>query len=116
MPSPERKAFYNARDRCIYSAEYRAHGIQFKFTSFAQWYRELGPRPSSGHSVDRIDNNGHYAPGNMRWATKSEQGKNRRHWTTLRTQVLLLLLYDKKHFAYPRTALPCKVMLIGQNK
>lgn len=43
------------------------------FPSFLEY---LGPRPSKKHSVDRIDNNGDYAPSNVRWATKTEQARN----------------------------------------
>jgi hypothetical protein len=39
---------------------------------------ELGPCPP-GWSLDRIDNDGHYEPGNVRWATAEEQRANRRH-------------------------------------
>lgn len=39
---------------------------------------ELGPRPSEGHTLDRIDNDKGYAPGNLRWATRAEQLRNRR--------------------------------------
>lgn len=38
----------------------------------------IGPRPSPAHSLDRIDSNGHYEPGNVRWATRKEQNDNRR--------------------------------------
>lgn len=39
---------------------------------------EIGERPSPSHSLDRIDNNGNYEPGNVRWATALIQSRNRR--------------------------------------
>jgi hypothetical protein len=42
------------------------------------FYDEIGPRPSDDYSVDRINNDGDYEPGNVRWATKMEQSCNRR--------------------------------------
>ena len=38
----------------------------------------IGQRPSKSHSIDRIDCNGNYEPGNLRWATQSEQTRNSR--------------------------------------
>ena len=43
--------------------------------------RELGEKPSPGHSLDRRDNNEGYKPGNLRWATGIEQNNNRRNGT-----------------------------------
>ena len=57
---------------------YGGRGIEVRFGTFAEFLAALGPRPSSSHSVDRIDNDGHYEPGNVRWALPHEQASNKR--------------------------------------
>jgi hypothetical protein len=63
-------------------ADYGGRGIEFRFPSvraFAEWVlHNIGPRPTALHSLDRIDNERHYEPGNLRWATRSEQARNKR--------------------------------------
>jgi hypothetical protein len=45
--------------------------------SFHTFLQDMGPRPSPEYSLDRINNNGNYEPGNVRWATSLEQQVNR---------------------------------------
>ena len=46
--------------------------------SFENFLSDMGKRPSFDYTLDRIDNNGNYEPGNCKWSTQSEQNKNQR--------------------------------------
>ena len=79
---PEYKSFDHARQRCTNPNHnkffhYGGRGIEFKFNNFAEWWAVLGKKPTASHTVDRIDGEGNYEVGNIRWATKQEQANNR---------------------------------------
>jgi hypothetical protein len=87
--SPEYACYMSAKNRCTNTLssgwkDYGGRGIEFRFTSFEEFFAELGPKPSPEHSIDRKDNDGHYEPGNVRWATQTEQMRNQRPYSAER--------------------------------
>jgi len=84
--TPEYNAWLAMKQRCCnpnyeYYKNYGGRGIIICpewLDDFLAFLQEMGPRPAKGYSVDRIDNNGNYEPGNVKWSTAKEQANNRR--------------------------------------
>lgn len=69
--------------------------------SFENFLADMGERPE-GHTLDRIDVNGNYEPGNCRWATRREQNRNTRQ-TRLTASLALELVGRREHGEDPRS-------------
>lgn len=79
---PIYQIFHAAKQRCenpndARFADYGGRGIEFRFATFQEFCDVMGARPE-GFTLDRRNNDGHYEPGNVRWATPQEQADNRR--------------------------------------
>lgn len=90
--SPEYNAWKNMRRRCSTPSnprfeQYGGRGIKIcrAWDSFEQFLKDMGPRPSGKHTIERVNNDLGYTPENCVWATYKEQNRNygRNHLVTI---------------------------------
>jgi hypothetical protein len=90
--TPEYRAWLKMRERCLNPntemfPAYGGRGIKIceRWKSFENFYLDMGRKPSRNYSLDRVDVDGDYEPGNCRWATANDQARNKRN-NTLTTE------------------------------
>jgi hypothetical protein len=83
--TPTYRSWRAMRERCRYPqsksyVNYGGRGISVcaRWDDFGNFLADMGERPSDAHSIDRINNDGNYEPGNCKWATRQEQHSNKR--------------------------------------
>jgi hypothetical protein len=78
---------------------YGGRGIRVcsRWSSFWKYVEDMGERPSNRHSLERIDNDANYEPGNCRWATQAEQMLN-----TCQTKKLVFMGREKPLIVWAR--------------
>lgn len=104
---PEYQSWLRAKSRCNNPknpsyARYGERGIRVCerwLESFENFYEDVGPKPSDIHSIDRIDSNGNYEPGNVRWATPTEQSRNLSSNRRITHQGMTLCITEWAEFA-----------------
>lgn len=103
--SPEYQVWAAMRQRCSNpnNAKFHHYGgrgiaVCERWTQFEHFYSDMGARPSTHHSLERVNNDGNYEPLNCRWATAVEQARNtrRNRWLTFGGQTQTLSTWAKQ--------------------
>jgi hypothetical protein len=93
----EWQLWHSIKRRCKSHPDYLGNGVkmcQEWESSFERFVIDIGRRPSAEYSLDRINVSGNYEPGNVRWATKKEQARNRRNSLFIECNGLRLTLAE----------------------
>jgi DNA-binding MarR family transcriptional regulator len=120
--SPEYTSWQSMFTRCRNpnGAGFATHGargitICERWLQFPNFLKDMGFKPSEKHSLDRIDNNGNYEPGNCRWATKAEQSKNTRNTRLVMVKGVRMCLSDAaKELGMSRSTLRKRLKVMSE--
>lgn len=89
------------KSRCYVESDtmygyYGGRGITIcpRWMVFSNFIADMGERPSRAHTIERVDTNGNYEPGNCRWATRVEQMRNMRRNVYVETPEGRVLVAD----------------------
>ena len=117
LDHPAYTSWHAARGRCHNSRnkgfrDYGGRGIKFsdRWDDFGLFWREMGSTWFKGSTLDRIDNNGNYEFGNVRWATPKEQAHNRRTNAMLDTpKGVLNITQAAEAYGIPRNVITARL-------
>jgi hypothetical protein len=121
---PEHNSWIRMKTRCNNPnsdqyPNYGGRGIKIcnRWLKFENFFKDMGPRPSLKHSLDRIDSNGNYEPKNCRWATQQEQSNNKRNNNRIKIgdQTLTVAQWARK-LGLPRHAIVRMKKLLGSTR
>jgi hypothetical protein len=93
--TPEYEIWRAMKQRCLNPKHkswknYGGRGIKICdrwLNSVENFFEDMGKRPNSDYSIDRINNDGNYEPSNCKWATPTEQNNNRRIYKKIECQI-----------------------------
>lgn len=113
----EHRTYCAARSRCLNRnresyAMYGGRGIEFRFSSFQEFLDDVGPFPGDGYSIGRIDNDGHYEPGNVQWETVDQQQNNKSnsHFITHESRTMTIAQWAR-HLGVPYRRIYSRIRL-----
>lgn len=98
--TPTHRAWQNMRLRCLCPGtngykNYGGRGIKVcrRWYSFPLFVKDMGPKPE-GTTLDRIDNDGNYGPGNCRWSPRHAQDRNKRNNVNIKFNGITMVQRD----------------------